>query len=70
MLKLLICILGILDEQEHSVQSAEQVWSWGNMYLPKHGNCLFVLGVTHICIESSHSLCQIDGSGQVGEFWC
>ena len=32
--KLLKC-LGILDEQEHTVQSAEQVWSWGNMYLPK-----------------------------------
>ena len=30
----------ILDDQEHSVQSedrtkAVQVWSWGNMYLPK-----------------------------------
>ena len=27
----------ILDEQELSVQSSEQVWSWGNMYLPKPG---------------------------------
>ena len=32
----------ILDEQEPSVQSADrtkavQVWSWGNMYLPKPG---------------------------------
>ena len=30
-------LLGILDEQEPSVKSAEQVGSWGNMYLPKHG---------------------------------
>ena len=28
-------LLGILDEQEPSVQS--KVWSWGNMYLPKYG---------------------------------
>ena len=31
---------GILNEQESSVQYAEQVWSWGNMYLPKHGKWL------------------------------
>ena len=30
-------LLGILDEQEPSVQSAEQVWDWGNMYLSRHG---------------------------------
>ena len=30
-------MLGILDEKEPSVQSVEQVWSWGNMHLPKHG---------------------------------
>ena len=35
--KMLLKLPGILDEQESSVQSAEQVWSWGNMYLPKHG---------------------------------
>ena len=34
--------IAILDEQEPSVQSADrtkavQVWSWGNMYLPKPG---------------------------------
>ena len=29
----------MLDEQEPSVQSWEQVGSWGNMYLPKHGKC-------------------------------
>ena len=27
-------MLGILDEKEPSVQSVEQVWSWGNMHLP------------------------------------
>ena len=32
--KMLLKLPGILDEQESSVQSAEQVWSWGNMYLP------------------------------------
>ena len=30
-------LLGILDELEPSVQPAEQVWSWGNIYLPKPG---------------------------------
>ena len=37
-LKLKSCwkLLGISDEQEPSVQSAEQVWSSGNMHLPKH----------------------------------
>ena len=36
----------LLDEQEPSVYSADsdrtkavQVWSWGNMYLPKPGKC-------------------------------
>ena len=32
--KKLLKILGILGEQESSVQEAEQVWSWRNMYLP------------------------------------
>ena len=32
--KKLLKILGILDEHEPSVQSAEQVWSWRNIYLP------------------------------------
>ena len=31
---------GIFDEQEPSVQSSEQVWSWGMMYLPKYGKWL------------------------------
>ena len=39
--KMLLKLPGILDEQESSVQSAEQVWSmyWKYvfMYLPKHG---------------------------------
>ena len=30
----------MLDEQESLLQSREQVWSWGNMYLPKHGKWL------------------------------
>ena len=38
--KKLLKLLGTFDEKEPSVQSAEQVWSWGNIYLPKHGKCL------------------------------
>ena len=41
-----MCKITILDEQEPSVQSAGrtkavQVWSWGNMYLPKPKNSGF-----------------------------
>ena len=34
--KKLLQLLGILDEQEPSVQPIEKVWSWGNIYLAKH----------------------------------
>ena len=39
-LKVVKKLLSILDQQEPSVQSAEQDWSWGNMYLPKYGKWL------------------------------
>ena len=37
----------ILDEQEPPVESTErikavQIWSWGNMYLPKPGKCIYI----------------------------